>query len=105
MKKRIDIRFIFAAGAVLLFAAILCWFLMAVSSAENASSAQQLEALKSSLENSITLCYSIEGAYPENLEYLTEHYGVRYDESRYVVHYDCFAANIRPSVAVIERVQ
>ncbi len=105
MKIRIDMKTISAVLAVLLFAAALCWFLIAVSSAQSASDEQRLEALKSSVENSITLCYSIEGAYPESLEYLTEHYGVHYDDAKYLIHYDCFAANIRPGVTVIERVQ
>ncbi len=105
MKIRIDMKFVLAALAIALFVAVVCWFLIAVNSAENASQGQQLEALRSSVENSITLCYSIEGAYPESLGYLMEHYGVRYDEARYVIHYDCFAANIRPNVTVIERVQ
>lgn len=105
MKLRINKGTVITIVAIVLFAAVLCWFLAAVNNTQAASDAQRLEALKSSVENSITLCYSIEGAYPEDMDYLTEHYGLRYDKNRYVVHYDCFAANIRPNVTVIERVQ
>ncbi|MBQ8196123.1 MAG: hypothetical protein IJZ47_12275 [Oscillospiraceae bacterium] len=105
MRSRINVRALITIAAIILFIGVLCWFLVAVNTAEEASDSQSLEALRSSVENSITLCYSIEGAYPEDLKYLTEHYGLRYDESRYVIHYDCFAANIRPSVTVIERVR
>lgn len=92
-----------AAASVLLFAALIVWFAAAVSSAGNASDERQLEEIKQSVENGITMCYSIEGAYPESIEYLTESYGVVYDTDRYIVHYDCFAANVRPTVTVIER--
>ena len=55
------------------------------------------------MENGITLCYAVEGAYPENLEHLTENYGVVINEEKYLVHYECFAANVRPTVTVIRR--
>ena len=92
-----------AAGSVLLFAALIIWFVSALSGAGNASDEQTLADIKQSVENGITMCYSIEGAYPENIEYLRESYGVVYDTERYIVHYECLAANIRPSVTVIER--
>ncbi len=102
MKKKFS-RYIIPAAAVIIFCLVLTWFFMAVSSTENASRTQQLEAVKRSVENGITLCYSIEGAYPESLEYLSENYGVHYDTERYIVHYNCFAANVRPSVTVVEK--
>lgn len=105
MKTKINTRLIVTVLSVALFIAVLCWFLIAVGRTEDAAASQRLEALKQSVENSITLCYSIEGVYPESLDYLIENYAVRYDTSEYIVHYDCFAANIRPSVTVIERVQ
>ncbi len=96
-------RYIASAIMLIVFCLTVLWFLSALNSAEGASKAQQLEAVKRSVENGITLCYSIEGAYPESLSYLTENYGVHYDAERYLVHYNCFAANIRPSVTVVEK--
>ena len=105
MKTKINTRLFLSVGAAALFIAVLCWFLIAVNRTEAAAASQRLEALKQSVENSVTLCYSIEGIYPESLDYLIENYAVRYDESEYIVHYDCFAANVRPTVTVIERVR
>lgn len=105
MRSKINSRLILTAAAIALFVGILCWFLIAVSRTEAAASSQKLEALKRSVENSVTLCYSIEGVYPESLDYLIDNYGVRYDDSEYIVHYDCFAANVRPTVTVIERMR
>lgn len=102
MKKKFS-RYIVPAAAVVIFCLVLMWFLIAVDSTENASRSQQLEAVRHSIEKGITLCYSIEGSYPESLEYLSENYGVHYDTERYIVHYNCFAANIRPTVMVAEK--
>lgn len=88
---------------IALFLALLAWLAAAIGNMRSANSKQKLESVRGSVENGITLCYAIEGAYPESLEYLTESYGVVYDSDRYIVHYGYFAANIRPSVAVMER--
>lgn len=63
----------------------------------------ELESVRSRVEKGITLCYSIEGAYPESLDYLVENYGVSYDSEKYIVHFLPAADNIRPTVSVIER--
>ena len=92
-----------ALGSMLLFAALIVWFVAALSGAGAASDEQTLTEIKQSVENGITMCYSIEGVYPESIDYLRESYGVVYDSERYIVHYDSLAANIRPAVTVIER--
>ncbi|MBQ8613394.1 MAG: hypothetical protein IJ416_04190 [Ruminiclostridium sp.] len=102
MRKKIK-QYAVPAAAVIIFIAVVLWFLTGINSAASASREQQLEAVKRSVENSVTLCYSIEGAYPESLAYLEDNYGMHYDKERYLVHYSCFAANIRPTVTVIEK--
>ena len=102
MKKKFS-RQITPAIAAIAFIAAVGWFLAAMDSADNAARSERLEAVKRSVENDITICYSLEGAYPESLSYLTENYGLNYDSERYIVHYECFAANIRPSVTVVEK--
>ena len=89
-------------GAVL-FALMILWAVLALGNASQASDSERLAQVKQTVENGITLCYATEGAYPESLEYLTESYGVVFDESRYLVHYERFAANVRPTVTVLRR--
>lgn len=86
-----------------LFAVMLAWLIVAVSNASSSTKGKELSALKTSIENSITMCYAVEGAYPESVEYLCESYGLIYDKTRYIVYYDSFASNIRPTVTVLER--
>ena len=49
-------------------------------------------------------CYSSEGIYPPNLDYLKERYGVQVDETRYTVMYDVFADNLMPDITVLVNV-
>ena len=75
--------------SVLLFAAVAVWFV--------------ISAVYNSVMNGALLCYSIEGEYPSDLEYLEKHYGVRINGDKYIVDYSYFGANIRPTVTVIEK--
>lgn len=86
-----------------LFALIIIWLLVSVGNAEEASEKNRAEALKKSVMNGAALCYSIEGEYPRELEYLEENYGVNVSSDIYIVHYEYFGANISPTVTVIER--
>ena len=103
MKKNILRRILPYAVSVLMFAAIIIWLVCAVRNADEAAAEQRLAAVAETLEKGITLCYSIEGVYPESTEYLRDNYGVNNDESRYIVHYERFAENVRPNVVVTER--
>lgn len=88
---------------LVLFAGMIVWLVMGLSNASSASEEERLAQVRQSVENGVTLCYAVEGAYPESLEYLTESYGVVFGEDKYLVHYECFAANVRPTVTVIRR--
>lgn len=86
-----------------LFAAAIVWLGVSLSNTSEAARRRELEAVRTTVENGITMCYAVEGAYPPSAEYLRENYGVTYDTERYIVHYEIFANNIRPTVNVIER--
>lgn len=59
------------------------------------------QSLQTALSRSAVHCYAMEGAYPESLAYLQEHYAISWDTSRYVVDYQIFAANRMPVITVI----
>ena len=63
---------------MLLFAVMLAWFLIAVNNADSSTKERELAAVKSTIENGVTMCYAIEGAYPESVDYLAENYGLIY---------------------------
>lgn len=90
---------------LILFSGMMMWLIIALSGAENSVDEKELDVVKSSIENGVTMCYAIEGVYPGSLDYLKENYGIVINEDRYIVNYECFADNIRPVVNVLERRQ
>lgn len=88
---------------IALFAAMIVWFLAAFVNTSSSEQDQELASVKNNIEKGVTMCYAIEGVYPESLEYLAENYNLIYDEDKYIVRYDCFADNVRPTVNVMEK--
>lgn len=68
---------------------------------EHSAGNQQIDMVQRAVMRCIASCYAIEGRYPESLDYLKQNYGLRYDESHYIVRYDAFADNQLPDVSVL----
>jgi hypothetical protein len=52
------------------------------------------------IERSVMQCYALEGAYPPDLDYLMQNYGLILDEQHYVYLYEVVASNIHPIIGV-----
>lgn len=63
----------------------------------------ETEIVRDAVKNAALTCYAVEGAYPDSVEYLREHYHLAYDEDRYMITYDAFASNMIPDIYVTER--
>ena len=85
--------------AVLLF--LLLFF--SISNVTKSSGSSGRERLETAVRKGALNCYAMEGVYPENIEYLEEHYGLQVDRERYVVHYTVFAENLMPDITVTEK--
>lgn len=59
-----------------------------------------LAVAEQALEKSVMQCYALEGAYPPNLEYLEQNYGLIIDRQKYVYQYDVVAGNIHPIIGI-----
>lgn len=90
--------------ALLVFAAVLIAGALLTGWVASAGSAAETELVRDAVKNAALTCYAVEGAYPSDLAYLREHYGLAYDEDRYIVAYDAFASNLMPEIRVRERV-
>ena len=84
-----------AAGAVLL---VFC--LIALQPVAGQSAETQRMRVESAIRYAAVQCYALEGAYPPDVEYLKAHYGIRYDETRFFVHYRPNGSNITPDIQV-----
>lgn len=85
---------------VLFFAAVLCFFYYALSTTSASVEQEQLASTRQSVRRAAVHCYAVEGQYPPNLQYLEEHYGLRIDENKVIVHYEPIAANLMPNINV-----
>ena len=61
------------------------------------------EIVRQSIKDAAINCYAVEGAYPDDLEYLRENYMLAYNEDRYFVTYESFSSNHIPDIYVTER--
>lgn len=89
------------AFPALALAALLC-FNSALNNLNRDSGSENMRLLEEALRRSCVACYAAEGAYPPDLDYLKEHYGLQVDEARYIVHYQAFAENLMPDITVLE---
>ena len=62
-------------------------------------------SIKTAVEQAALQCYVIEGAYPEDLQYLKDNYGLQINTESYVVVYRAFADNRVPDIRVGKREQ
>ena len=60
-----------------------------------------LALAEQSVRRAAVECYALEGAYPENLDYLKERYGLAVDEVRYFVDYRYVASNLMPDITAV----
>lgn len=87
--------------SIVVFGIVLFLFFDGLSSITRTTSGQELDSLERAVRRSTVQCYALEGFYPESLSYLEEHYGLTYDEDKYVVSYEVSASNLMPSIDVI----
>ena len=87
-------------AAVILAALAGCWLLL--GRIGNAQRSGETDLVRTAVKNAALTCYAVEGAYPDDVSYLEEHYGLSYDEENYV-RYEAFAANQLPEIRVMER--
>jgi len=88
--------------ALLLFVLVASLFLYGLHSVSDGSIARQKTNLLQALNRTATYCYAVEGAYPESLSYMKEHYGLTYDEDLFYVDYVVRGSNLFPDITVIE---
>ncbi len=77
--------------------------IIAVSNLEQGKQEQDIRQLERALYRAAVSCYAVEGAYPPDVAYMRQHYGLIYDENRFIVHYEVFASNFMPEITVMER--
>lgn len=77
-------------------------FILGINAMDHNSLSEQAASLERAIHRSVVHCYCVEGTYPPSLEYLKEHYGITYDESKFYVDYIAIGSNLMPDITIIE---
>ena len=85
---------------VLVFAIVLGFLTKGFDALSTAQDSQDYRRVEENLATSIVACYSIEGAYPEDLDYLKKNYSFYYNEDLYQIHYRYLGVNLMPEYKV-----
>jgi len=94
------------AGKYLLFAAVIVILILVFvfgvfGKAPEDGIEESIQAIKNTIMEKSLQCYVIEGAYPDDLSYLEEHYGLIINQKDYYIVYTPVAENIPPEVVVV----
>ena len=88
---------------LLCMVAVLAAAVLLVNRIATAQDNAETDIVRDAVKNAALTCYAVEGAYPDSVEYLREHYHLAYDEDRYLITYDAFASNMIPDIWVTEK--
>lgn len=101
-KKNILVSAITGLGPLVFTLIVVALVLAGLKQAEEANRVEGVRLLQETLLRGAIHSYAIEGHFPQSLSHLTENYGIYIDTTRFVVHYEVFAANLLPDIRVIE---
>ena len=85
------------------FIFIVILFIAGTSIVSDKTDNQEIQTLEQAVNRGIVHCYSIEGSYPESLDYLKDNYGLTYDDEKFFIDYQVLGSNIIPDVTIIDR--
>ena len=88
---------------LLLLTAVLITVPLMMRGASAEESNDSIQSIKETIMERALQCYVIEGAYPQDLAYLEENYGLTINRDDFLVVYTPFAENQLPDVRVIDR--
>ena len=95
VKYIISVIVVIAAALILIFGVF--------GSASSDEIEEGIQAIKNTIMEKSLQCYVIEGAYPDELSYLEEHYGLIVNRNDYYITYTPVAENIPPQVSVVPK--
>ncbi len=90
-------------ASILIFIALILTFVLLINGIANKNNGRELRIVRDAVKNAALTCYAVEGVYPDDLDYLREHYNLSYNEERFQVFYEPLASNLMPSIKVAER--
>lgn len=62
----------------------------------------QLDRIEDAAKRAALQCYALEGAYPNDIQYLHDHYGLAKDKN-VLLYYDFIGRNLPPQIAAVTK--
>ena len=90
-------------ASIAIFIVLILSFVLLINSITTKNNGRELQIVRDAVKNAALTCYAVEGVYPDDLDYLREHYHLSYNEEKYHVFYEPLASNLMPSIKVAER--
>ncbi len=100
MRRALDAKGIAMLLLLLMVAALVIYMVLPINNFAASSLERQSGAIERAITTAVLQCYALEGSYPPDLQYVSDHYGVILDYDNYYYQYEIFASNIRPSISV-----
>lgn len=91
--------------AVVLFVCAFGFLWTGLIDAGNANVKQDVSRVQESVKKAAIECYSVEGRFPEEIQYLKDHYGLYLNEEAYFISYEWQAENLMPNIYVYRKGQ
>lgn len=88
---------------ILFFGLFLILILFGFSNINKSIENLDADRVKNSLDTALITCYSVEGRYPESIQYLKKYYGFTYDVNGYFITYDWQGDNVYPNIYVYRK--
>ena len=99
--NKMSLSFVSMLVCLAIMAALVLFVVINVREYGSGYNERRLDEIRDTVISSVSQCYALEGAYPSDLAYLEENYGLIMDKRRYIYHYEMFASNIFPDVKVL----
>jgi len=87
---------------LLVIAVAITALMFGLYQAQEANRAEAVRMLEETIMRVVVHSYAVNGRFPESLEYIVENYDIFIDTTRFLVHYEVFAANILPDIRIFE---
>ena len=88
---------------ILFFGLFLGLIWIGLSNINKSTENLDIDRVKNSLDTALITCYSVEGRYPESVQYLRKNYGFTYDKNCYFITYDWQGDNVYPNIYVYRK--
>ncbi len=98
VKRKFKFRDIIAS--VLLFVVIIGVALFLLNNTDEPADKNGEDLVRKAVTKAAITCYTIEGRYPESLQYMVDNYGLYYNNEKYFVDYNIIGDNVSPQILV-----